>query len=157
MTDGPISGRSDSGDTGPRAGGEQETGHCCAERAGILPVEEVAERGEDDQFGPADAAREKAGVAWVDDPISRSVQDERACADAPLPEVTGIARAGSGLLTPDGRTLARGRPLGREDTLDKLGALRHGRGRQRALDEPPGCHAIWQSPARCDEAHKCGW
>src|SRR5260370_4280000 len=120
MTDGPRSECSDSGDTGPRAGGEQETGHCCAEGVGILPVEEVAERGEDDQLGPADAAREKAGVAWVDDPIGRSVQDERACAYAALPAMTGIARAGSGLLTPDGRTLARGRPLLREDALHKL-------------------------------------
>ena len=65
--------------------GEQERGDRVHETVWVFPEEQMAQFREDHELRARDAVREQLAVARIDHGVRRSVQDQRACADARLP------------------------------------------------------------------------
>jgi hypothetical protein len=126
----------------------------------------MAQVGEGHEPSVRDPVREQPSVARVDHGIRSAVQDQRARADARLPQVPGVQRSRGGLGRPGSRVRRLG-VLQLEEAIDKLWMVPDGSRRQGILrvaaprhlgrqaggrqDQPHGGvgHGVGEGPARC--------
>jgi len=114
----------------------------------------VAQTGERDQVGIRDPGGQQPGVARVHHPVGRAVQDQRAGADAALPQAACVASSGCRVRLPGTRVALRGQRLAVDDLLDECRAVRNRRRGQGVLDVAAQRLAGSESLARGDQPHR---
>lgn len=111
----------------------------------------MTQSGKGHQLRVLDAAGQQPGVARVDDPVGRAVQDQRAGTDLPLPETADVSSPGGGLGLPRIRVAGRERWLAVDDLLDEFRAIRDGRRGQGVCYVAAQCLVGREAPAGGDQ------